>query len=182
MEVTLRGLARHKCIVYLGNILVMGQSFQEHLSNLQEVLSRLQLAGLRLKPRKCYLIKTEAKYLGYVVSHAGVNADPVKVEAVRSYARLQNLKQLKIFSWPGVVLQEVYTTVLTSSCTFVCTDKEGCAIQLDCTLSTYIRSLETDTNSSSSTCFPRLFKDFHLRTKCLWYRTGSCAISELRRW
>ena len=52
MEVTLRGLARSKCVVYLDDILVMGESFQEHLSNLKEVFSRLQLAGLRLKPKK----------------------------------------------------------------------------------------------------------------------------------
>ena len=97
MEVTLRGLARHKCIVYFDDILVMGQSFQEHLRNLWEVLSWLQLAGLRLKPWKCHLIKTESKYLGYVVSLAGVNADPEKVEAMRSYTRLQNLKQLRSF-------------------------------------------------------------------------------------
>ena len=97
MEVTLRGLARSKCIVYLDDILVMGQNFQEHLSNLTEVFSRLQQAGLRLKPKKCHLIKTEAKYLGYVVSHMGVHADPEKVKAVQSFPRPQNLKQLRSF-------------------------------------------------------------------------------------
>jgi len=93
-RLTLRGLAWSKCIVYLEHILVMGRSFQEHLSNLQEVFSHLQLAGLKLKLQKCHFIKTEVKYLGYVVSHTGVNADPEKVEAVQ---RPQNLKQLRSF-------------------------------------------------------------------------------------
>ena len=97
MEVTLHGLARSKCTVYLDDILVMGQNYQEHLQNLREVFSRLQLAGLRLKPRKCHLIKIEVKYLGYLVSNAGVHADPEKVATVQSFARPQNLKQHRSF-------------------------------------------------------------------------------------
>ena len=46
MEVTLRGLARCKCVVYLDDILVIGQSFKEHMDNLREVLDRLRTAGL----------------------------------------------------------------------------------------------------------------------------------------
>ena len=57
MEVTLRGLARSKCVVYLDDILVMGESFQEHLNNLKEVFGRLRPAGLRLKPQKCHLVR-----------------------------------------------------------------------------------------------------------------------------
>ena len=34
MESVLAGIAREKCVVYLDDILVMGKTFQEHLSNL----------------------------------------------------------------------------------------------------------------------------------------------------
>ena len=71
MEAKLRGLARQKCVVYLDDILVMGRTFQEHLSNLREVFDWLRMAGLKLKPKKCHLVKQEVKYLGYVVSNAG---------------------------------------------------------------------------------------------------------------
>ena len=97
MEVTLRGLARQKCVVYLDDILVMGRTFQEHLINLREVFDRLRMAGLKLKPKKCHLVKQEVKYLGYVVSNAGVCADVDKVRAVQDFPRPQNLKQLRSF-------------------------------------------------------------------------------------
>ena len=45
--------ARDGCMVYLDDVLVIGRDFEEHNRNLAEVLERLQLAGLRLKPEKC---------------------------------------------------------------------------------------------------------------------------------
>ena len=55
MEEVLRGLAREKCLVYLDDVLVIGRTFDEHLSNLREVFNRLSEAGLKLKPAKCKL-------------------------------------------------------------------------------------------------------------------------------
>ena len=37
---------------------------------------------LKVMAKKCHLIKMEVKYMGYVESLAGVNADPKKVGAV----------------------------------------------------------------------------------------------------
>lgn len=59
MERVLLGIAREKCVVYLDDILVIGQTFGEHLGNLREVFSRLSLAGLKLKPVKCHLMRSE---------------------------------------------------------------------------------------------------------------------------
>ena len=42
-------------------------------------------------------MKQEVRYLGYVVSNAGVCADPDKVRAVQDFPRPQNLKQLCSF-------------------------------------------------------------------------------------
>ena len=47
MENILQGI-NHVC-VYLDDILVTGAIEQEHLQNLDEVLSRLEAAGMRLK-------------------------------------------------------------------------------------------------------------------------------------
>ena len=47
MEATLQGLPMVS--VYLDDILVSGKTQQEHLANLNEVLTRLESAGLRLK-------------------------------------------------------------------------------------------------------------------------------------
>ena len=39
-------------------------------------------AGLKLKPKKCFLFQTKVKYLGHVVSQNGVETDPEKIKAI----------------------------------------------------------------------------------------------------
>ena len=97
MEVVLDGLVRKKCLVYIDDILVVGETFEEHLENLGLVLARLRQAGLRLKQKKCHLVQTKVGYLGYVVSEDGTSADPQKVQAVQQFPRPLDLKSLRSF-------------------------------------------------------------------------------------
>ena len=82
MDLVLADLQWTTCLVYLDDIIVFGQSFQEHLSRLGEVLNKLQTANLKVKPSKCNLFSTKVKYLGHILSADGVMADPAKLEAV----------------------------------------------------------------------------------------------------
>ena len=59
MEGVLAGLAREKCLICLDDVLVMGRTFTEHLSNLREVFNRLSAVGLKLKPAKCRLVRKQ---------------------------------------------------------------------------------------------------------------------------
>ncbi len=97
MEVILHKLVNRGCLVYLDDILVFGATFDEHLENLTQVFSRLRDAGLCLKPAKCHLAKMEVEYLGHVVSHKGVAADPKKVDAVQNYPLPKDVNQLRSF-------------------------------------------------------------------------------------
>lgn len=48
--------------VYLDNILLTGRDNREHLAMLNQVLARLQDAGLRLKRNKCAFMEQEAEF------------------------------------------------------------------------------------------------------------------------
>ena len=70
MEIVLQGLQWETCLVYIYDIIVYGSSFTQHLQQLEQVLDRIQKAGLKLKPEKCHLFKTEVVFLGHMVSSA----------------------------------------------------------------------------------------------------------------
>lgn len=53
MDMVLAGLQWTMCLVYLDDVIVMGRTFEEHLTNLANVLTGLRNANLRLKPQKC---------------------------------------------------------------------------------------------------------------------------------
>ena len=97
MANVLTGLPQRVCMDYIDNILVVGQTFEEHLENLRTVLQRLREAGLKLKPSKCDLLKTKVQYLGYVVSADGIKIDPRKTQAVRDFPVPKNVRSLREF-------------------------------------------------------------------------------------
>ena len=97
MEQVLHGLIGKCCVVYLDDILVIGETFEKHMDNLKKVLERLQEADLHLKMKKCHFVQTSAEYLGYLVSSQGISVDPRKVEAILNFPVPVDLKSLKSF-------------------------------------------------------------------------------------
>ena len=63
MQVVLAGIEGRGVFVYLDDILIASKSFAEHLVEFGEVFKRLRSAGLRLKPKKCMLLRDEVPYL-----------------------------------------------------------------------------------------------------------------------
>lgn len=54
-------------------------------------------AGLKLKPSKCELFKTNITYLGHIVSAKGIEMDPSKVEAIRTWPRPRTVTDVRSF-------------------------------------------------------------------------------------
>ena len=71
-EPVLQGIPMVVCRV--DDILISGKNDQEHLIHLNEVLARLESAGLRLKLSKCKFMQPTVEYLGYQVDVQGIHA------------------------------------------------------------------------------------------------------------
>ena len=49
MEATLRGLQWHQCLIYLDDVIVFSQTFDDHLRHLSLVFDRLRIANLKIE-------------------------------------------------------------------------------------------------------------------------------------
>ena len=86
MELVLRGLQWYMLIIYLDDIIVVGVTVEEHLERLDEVLTRLGNAGLKLKPSKCPLLQEGVTFLGHQVTSGGIKPDQEKVSCIWSWS------------------------------------------------------------------------------------------------
>ena len=84
MGTLLAGTKWCTCLVYLDDILLLFESFGDHLSHFRSVLQRLRVSALKLKPRKCNLCSPSLKYLGHVVSSDDISPNTAKIEAVKN--------------------------------------------------------------------------------------------------
>ena len=60
------------CLIYLDDVIVFSEMPEEHLQRMCVVFDRLREHGLKLKPSKCNVFKSEINYLAHHVSQKGV--------------------------------------------------------------------------------------------------------------
>ena len=65
--------------VYIDNMLVKSQDEEKHLDNLQETFDTLRQYNMRLNPNKCAFGVLSGKFLSFMVSHKGIEANPNKI-------------------------------------------------------------------------------------------------------
>ena len=73
MQNCLRKLNLTYCLIYLDDVIVFSEMPKEHLQRMCVVFDRLREHGLKLKPSKCNVFKSEINYLAHHVSKKGVH-------------------------------------------------------------------------------------------------------------
>ena len=69
------------CLIYLDDVIIFSQT-EEHLERMRVVFDCLREHGLKLKPSKCDVFKTEINYLAHHVSKKGVLPSKKSLEAI----------------------------------------------------------------------------------------------------
>ncbi|CAL9683895.1 unnamed protein product [Knipowitschia caucasica] len=84
-------------LVFIDDLIVFAPTLELHEERLMKVLQRLKDFGLKLSVEKCNFFQSSVRYLGHIVSKDGVETDPAKIEALKSWPIPKNLKELRSF-------------------------------------------------------------------------------------
>ena len=97
MEQCLGDLNMKICAIFLDDLIIFADTFEEHLERLEMVFNRLRECNLKLAPKKCAFMQKEVKYVGYIVSEDGVAVDPEKIAKVRNWPTPTNPEEVRQF-------------------------------------------------------------------------------------
>ena len=70
------------CLIYLDDVIVFSHTEEEHLERMRVIFDRLREHGLKLKPSKCEVFKTEINYLAHHVSKKGIQPSKKNLESI----------------------------------------------------------------------------------------------------
>jgi transposase InsO family protein len=85
------------CQAYFDDVIIFSDTFEEHVIRLEKVLARLRTSDLKIKHSKCQLFQNKVKYLGHIVSHAGIETDHEKTNALTTWPIPTSVKSLRRF-------------------------------------------------------------------------------------
>jgi len=93
----LTGLKWQIAAVYMDDIIVFSKTAEDHVRDVEQVLSRIINAGLKIHVGKCKWAQKEVEYVGFIVGRDGVQPMPDKVSSIMNFKQPTNLHDLRSF-------------------------------------------------------------------------------------
>ena len=81
--------------VYMDDMLVKSKEELAHLDDLRETFTTLKQYQMKLNPSKCVFGVVSGKFLGFMVSQRGIEANPEKVQAIINMVSPKTIKEVQ---------------------------------------------------------------------------------------
>jgi len=89
------GMLSQDVEVYVHDIVVKFDSCLQHIQDLKEDFKALRDHGMRLNPDKCAFEVEGGKFMGFMLTHRGIEANPEKCWAITEMKNLENVKEIQ---------------------------------------------------------------------------------------
>ena len=80
--------------IYIDDMVVKNKIVSEHLGDLRTIFEILRNYKLRLNAFKCSFGARSGKFLGYMVTHRGIEVNPDQIKAINNLRSPRNLKEV----------------------------------------------------------------------------------------
>ncbi|XP_068461731.1 uncharacterized protein [Phaseolus vulgaris] len=81
--------------VYVDDMVVKSGEIEKHLEDLEEVFAQIRKYEIRLNPEKCVFGVRGGKFIGFMLTNRGIEANPDKCEAIMKMGSPKNLKEVQ---------------------------------------------------------------------------------------
>ena len=81
--------------VYIDDMLVKSTTSELHIAHLSEAFQILRNYNMKLNPAKCAFGVSAGKFLGFIVSHSGIEANPDKIKVVLDIPSPSGIKEVQ---------------------------------------------------------------------------------------
>ncbi|XP_011102020.1 uncharacterized protein LOC105180058 [Sesamum indicum] len=81
--------------VYIDDMLVKSVKEQDHVKDLEECFQILKAFGMKLNPAKCTFGVRGGKFLGYMISERGIEANPEKISVIMNMRPPKSIKEVQ---------------------------------------------------------------------------------------
>ena len=81
--------------VYMDDMLVKSRREEDHLEDIRETFDTLRSYTIKLNPGKCTFGVTAGKFLGFMVSQRGIEANLDKIRAIMEKTPPKNVKEVQ---------------------------------------------------------------------------------------
>ena len=93
-------LAEHdhrRVIVYIDDILILSNTFEEHMILVEKVLNTLLRYGVKINTKKCQFFTDTIEFLGHEISREGIRKSKDFVDKIKYYPKPKTVTQLRQF-------------------------------------------------------------------------------------
>ena len=101
--------------VYVDNMLIKSKEEPTHLDDLKETFATIRQYQMKLNPSKCAFGVASRKFLGFVVSQRGIEANPEKVKAILNMTSPKIVKEVQKLTGRIVALNR-FVSKATDKC------------------------------------------------------------------
>ena len=91
--------------VYIDDMVVKSKVVSEHVKDLGSIFEILRKHGLRLNASKCLFGVRSSRFLGYMVTHRGIEINPDQIKAINSLQPPRNPKKVQKLTRMAVALK-----------------------------------------------------------------------------
>ena len=159
--------------VYIDDIVIIGETFQETIDRYKEVAKRFRKANLKVNLEKSSFFKRQIEFLGHTISEEGIQPSDTKIKAVKEFPRPQSSGDVRAFYGLAsfyrsfvqgfALIAAPLQKLLRKNCKFVWDDE--CQIAFN--------TLQQKLISQPILAYPNFLKEFRLYTDASNFGLGA---------